>query len=260
MGDSGEWPDALHDSMHDKRSWAFARCWYCSLEVPATRRNANVLDCNDNTNKTVLLCDYCNKKFGLRYYCIARPVTSNSVFVCGRNPSSATEIRDVLDGLASARVKLCHHQTWINSNSGRTKTLLNVVVEFNILGCIRRYRLCMLRSRAHEIFGAYRPKIGTRAVLPMSVLCLDKVFANNGDYGIYLWMDICAFAQRVRKVSMHSSSSSTNRKAIRTPQNIPECDHPVEYRAPTSAIMWHLRSCSACGYTDCNAPIGVLRS
>lgn len=246
MGDSNEWPDALHDSLHDKKSWAFARCWNCALKVAATRRNANVLDCKDNTNKTVLLCDYCNRKFSQFYYCIARPKTSKSVFVCGRNPYSTIETRDVLDGLSNMRLRLCHYQTWTHSQSGQRRKILTVVVEFLILGCTRRYRLCMPMSRIHAIFGTYKPRIGTLATQPMSVLCLDKTFANNGNYGIYVWKDICAFAQRIRKLHMQSSSLCTNRKAIHTPQKIPDCDHP-----PTSTSLWHLQSCSACGYTNC---------
>lgn len=263
LGDLGEWPVALHHTLHDKTSWAFARCWSCALERPATDRNANVLDLGDNRSKTVLLCGHCNRKFGLFYYCVTMPTWESSVFVCGRNPSSAAETRVVIDGLSDARVHLRHHQTWVNARSGTTKTLLSVVVEFRVLACIRRYRLCMAKKRAREIFGTDKLRVGTRATQPKLLLCLEQLFENSGSYGVYLWMDVCAFARRIQQHrhahALSPPTPTTGRKAIRTPQKVPECDHPFEYHAPTSPTTWYLRACSACGHTDCNAPMGVRR-
>jgi hypothetical protein len=123
----------------------------------------------------------------------------------------------------------------------------------------------MAKKRAREIFGTDKLKVGTRAIQPTLLLCLEQLFGNSGDYGIYLWLDVCAFARRVRQhrqahaLSPSPTTSTTRRKAIRTPQKVPECDHPLEYQAPTSTTTWYLRACSACGHTDCNAPMGVRR-
>ena len=252
LGESGEWPVALHHTLHDKTSWAFARCWNCALERPATNRNANLLDTGDNNYKTVLLCGYCNSRFELLYHCVARPTRESSVFVCGRSPSSVDETRELIDGLSTARVHLRHHQTWVNASSGWSKTLLSVVVEFRVVDCIRRYRLCMAKKRAREIFGSDKLTVGTRAIQPMLLLCLEQLFGNRGDYGIYLWLDVCAFARRIRQFrqtnALLPSTSTTRRKAIRTPQKVPACNHPLEYQAPTSHSTWYLRACSACGH------------
>jgi hypothetical protein len=213
--------------------------------APAVERNANVLDCADNKHKTVLLCGRCNKNFNRLYYCIARPRRTNAIFVCGRSNYTPVETELVLESIRGARVHLCHKQKWVNGTSGLVKTIWSVVFEFRLLGCTQRHRLCMNKSKAVDIFGHARLRVGTVAINPLSILYLDEIFDNVGIYGIYLWLDLCVFLRRVST----GRPRSDKRRVERIPQLIPECNHVLRFSAPTSPSTWHLRTCTACGYS-----------
>jgi hypothetical protein len=256
LGD--DWAEAVHASKYDRVSWRFLKCWSCNLRNDATERNSNVFDFTDGVDKTVLLCKTCDRAYDMMYHSIQSCTDTGRVYLVGQKP---VEFMPALsDAIKSIVVEKVDQQTWVNSGNKRTRSFYSIVLGLYVLGCKQSTRFVLTKAHTRRVFGRRRPKIGDRPQNPFLIFTGDSTYASDSGCFIDAVLSIVRLARKVQAArDANAAEPHGSKKAIRTKQWLSGCSHRYDYIKCGSAFpVWTLRSCTGCGFCDCDCEVCVV--